>query len=164
MVACLNSVGIEQYLWPWHIAGARQEEQAPYKRGWRTKSFTWLGVLPGPGWTRVAHRLIAKSAAAHWDRYVYFNTALLLLTSFALDPHLCFPFTFGGLVYPPIPHRKDVIPTRGPPASAYYGIQRLPPDCPPQHPRRMVPPGYPPRRIGSRQIVACGVVNPQIPR
>ena len=40
-----------------------------------------------------------------------FNTALLFHTSFALDPHLCPPCTFGGLVYHPIPHRK--VPSMG---------------------------------------------------
>ena len=42
---------------------------------------------------------------------LFFSTALLFHTSFALDPHLCPPCTFGGLVYHPIPHRK--VPSMG---------------------------------------------------
>jgi len=43
---------------------------------------------------------------------LFFNTVLLFFhTSFALDPHLYYTCTFGGLVYHPIPHRK--VPSMG---------------------------------------------------
>ena len=45
------------------------------------------------------------------DNYVYLIPHYSFHTSFALDPHLCPPCTFGGLVYHPIPHIK--VPSMG---------------------------------------------------
>ena len=70
MLPSCDSVEVAQYLQSNHIGWMRQEEQAPYKRGWWAKSLTWLGVLPGLGWARAAYQLIAKSVTMPWDNYV----------------------------------------------------------------------------------------------
>ena len=44
MLPSCDSVEVVQYLQPNHIGWARQEEQAPYKRGW------WAYTVRGTSW------------------------------------------------------------------------------------------------------------------